>query len=104
MAKIHGLIYIIVGLFISILSWKLTYQKFILFFYIGLIFVLVGAIKIILNFLKNKSQNKLQSAHQKMPYQLQQKHLQAQKFRRCHKCGNIMKLNDRFCSRCGVGV
>lgn len=92
MAKIHWAVYVIVGLFVSILSWKLDYQRFVVFFYAGLIFVLVGVIKLILDLAKRKA-----GAKEKAHHRLHQ-------IKYCPKCGNATKLHDRFCSRCGAMV
>ena len=54
MPKIHGLVYIVIGLFASVMSWILNFKKLIFFFFIGLIFVLVGIIKIVISLRKNK--------------------------------------------------
>lgn len=92
MPKIHGLIYIAVGLFVSILSWRLDYNKLTFFFYAGLVFVLVGVIKLLLDLAKRKA-----GAKEKAHHRLHQ-------IKYCPKCGNATKLHDRFCSRCGAMV
>jgi len=100
MAKIHGLIYVLTGLFVSIMSLKLNYPKLIFFFYIGLIFIFVGCIKLILSFLrkkKNETKNAQLDLHrQDNDIPQHQKH-----FKYCPKCRNAVKINDIFCSRCG---
>lgn len=96
MAKIHWLIYIIVGLFVSILSWRLNYQKLIFFFYAGVIFIVIGAVKIGLNLIKNK-ETKPKVVHHKAQHQFP-------RFKRCQKCGNAARLNDIFCGKCGSRV
>lgn len=101
MAKIHGLVYIVVGLFVSILSLKLNYQRFIVFFYAGLVFIVFGVIKLIFNLIKSKS-NKTKDVHHKIEHKQQIR--SQQHFRYCPKCRNIMKLHDRFCSRCGFRI
>ncbi len=92
MPKIHGLAYIAVGLFVSLLSLKLDYEKLFLFFYAGLAFVFIGIMKLIFNLVKSKSNKK------EMP------HHQAQTHKYCPKCGNALRLNDRFCNRCGARI
>ena len=96
MAKIHGLLYVIVGLFVSIMSWKLDYQKLIFFFYAGLIFILFGVIKLIFNLVKNKA-NKSEEIHFKSQHQ-------TQRFKYCAKCGSPSRLQDKFCRKCGVRI
>ncbi len=99
MAKIHGLVYIVVGLFVSILSWKLNYEKLIFFFYIGWFFVLIGAFKLVLNFIKNKAkkQETIQTKAHHTPHS--QQHAKY-----CARCGNAMRMQDFYCSRCGAKV
>ena len=58
MAKIHWPVYFIVGLLVSVLSWKLNYQKLIFFFYVGLIFILIGSAKLIFGLTKRSSNKK----------------------------------------------
>ncbi|MBS3114726.1 zinc ribbon domain-containing protein [Candidatus Woesearchaeota archaeon] len=100
MAKIHGLVYIAVGLFVSIFSWKVNYEKFVFFFYAGLVFVFVGVMKLIFGLIKRKMSKTGEVQH---ITSVQSQH-QAHHYKRCHKCGNIMKMHDRFCSRCGAKV
>ena len=92
MPKIHGLVYVIVGLFISIASWRLNYEKLIFFFYAGLIFIFVGIVKLIFDFIKRRT-NKTEM-HQKRYSQIRQRY--------CSKCGNVIRLDDGFCRKCGT--
>ena len=92
MAKIHWLAYVIVGLVVSIISWKFNYQKLIFFFYIGLIFILVGIVKLIFNLMKKEK---------KAEHKTQQINQQAHHIKYCTQCGNQLRTHDRFCSRCG---
>ncbi len=105
MAKIHWLVYIAVGLFVSVLSYKINYNNLYLFFYVGWIFVLIGIIKMLFGFGKNKDvknlQQKMQHKNLTQPQHSMQHH-QKHHYKRCHRCGNVMRLNDRFCSKCGL--
>ena len=89
MKKIHWSVYIIMGLFISAASYKLNYQKLIFFFYLGLIFVLVGIARLIIG----KNENKRQM--QKQPIR---------QFKRCMTCNNIVRISEHFCNKCGARV
>lgn len=102
MAKIHWAVYVIVGLFVSILSWKLDYQRFVVFFYAGLVFVFVGIAKLIFDLIKNRA-DKTQSVHKARHRALSQLH-HARHLKYCPKCGNVARVHDRFCSRCGAMV
>ena len=95
MAKIHGLVYILVGLFVSISSWRLNYEKLIFFFYSGLFFIFIGILKLIFNLIKNKT-GKKEKIHAKS--------VQHQTHKYCHNCGTALRHQARFCTRCGARV
>lgn len=100
MAKIHGLVYIMVGLFVSILSWNLDYEKLIFFFYAGIVFLFLGIAKLGFDFIKRRKTN-LENQHLKMRHQAVHGTRQAGY---CTKCGSASRLHDRFCSRCGSRI
>ena len=102
MAKIHGAVYIVVGLFVSVLSRLMNYQKLIFFFYLGLVFVGVGAVKLILKSKATETTDvKLQSQAHTAGHHPQLHNTQNFHHKRCGKCGSIMRISDRYCSRCG---
>ena len=103
MAKIHGLIYVLIGLFIVLASWKINYNDLILFFYLGWVFVLVGIVKMLFSFGKNKGVKNLQHKSLAQPQHSMQ-HQQKHHYKRCHRCGNVMRLHDIFCNKCGLRV
>lgn len=104
MAKIHWLVYVIVGLFVSIMSWRLNYEKLLFFFYAGWFFIFIGVVKLIFGLIKRKIDRK-EEPSKKVQHQapIQPQH-QAHHYKRCHKCGNAVRLHDRFCARCGYRV
>jgi uncharacterized paraquat-inducible protein A len=100
MVKIHGIVYIIMGIFVSIASYRINYDNLLIFFYLGFFFIALGAAKIVLGFIfrKNKEEkNTISMARQNYPNPAQR-----HQYKRCHKCSNITRLTDRFCSRCGT--
>lgn len=99
MAKIHGLVYVIIGILVSIASWKINKEALYLFFYVGILFIGVGAAKLLLSLISNKKEEEIMH-HRKIQPQAQH----FQHYRRCKKCGSVMKANDRFCSKCGFGA
>ena len=102
MAKIHGLIYIVIGFFVASVSWKISYEKLFLFFYIGVLFILFGIGKLIFGSreIKEEKQNPAgQKIQNKILYQKMH-----QQFKRCARCGNVARISDNFCSRCGARV
>ncbi len=97
MAKIHWTIYIVIGLFVSILSWRLNYEKLIFFFYAGWVFVFVGVIKLIFGLIKRKMIKTKTTQHHKI-------HQQTRNIKYCHNCGTPLRLHHKFCTRCGARV
>ena len=93
MAKIHWSVYIIVGLFVSIFSWRLNYEKLIFFFYAGLFFIFVGILKLVFSFIKNRMNKKEKT-----------RKVQQQNIKYCHNCGTALRLHHRFCTKCGARV
>ena len=102
MAKIHWLVYVIVGLFISIASYKLNYDKFIFFFYSGLIFVFIGVVKLIFSVIKGRM-NKQEETQKAIQPKIHPQH-RSQQYKRCRKCGNVVRFHDSFCAKCGARV
>ncbi|MBI2655028.1 hypothetical protein HYX06_01235 [Candidatus Woesearchaeota archaeon] len=99
MAKIHGLVYLIIGIFVSVASWKINNEDLYLFFYAGILFMGVGVAKLLLSLIRNKEE---ETTHHKEISHHQTQNLQH--YRRCRKCGNAMRINDKFCGRCGFRV
>ena len=100
MAKIHGFVYLLVGFIVSIASYKINYERFKIFFYIGLLFIVIGAAKLVINFITKKGENK---APENKINRISQNNL-LRRYKYCPRCRNIVRANDRFCSRCGAGV
>ncbi|MAG91326.1 hypothetical protein CMO83_01470 [Candidatus Woesearchaeota archaeon] len=90
MAKIHGLVYIVVGLFVSIASLRIDYGELYLFFYVGIIFIVVGSTKLVNKYLENQDKKLHKAKHH------------AHRLKYCHNCRNVIRTNDKFCNKCGV--
>src|SRR3989338_3335050 len=101
MAKIHGLVYLIIGIFVSVASWKINNEDLYIFFYAGILFVGVGVAKLLLSLMRNKKEDEKIIHHKEISHR-QTQHLQH--YKRCKGCGSVMRINDRFCSRCGLRV
>ena len=104
MAKVSGIVYLILGLFISIASYYINYDKLFIFFYAGWVVFIYGVAKIIIGFI-NKDEDKqpqLNRLNQNQPSQFRQ--IPKQQFKRCRTCGNTAKSFDNFCSRCGASL
>ncbi len=65
MASIHGLVYIVIGIFVAVTSY---FSELEIFIYIGIIFVLVGIAKLVLLWLSNKKGNKKNHNPASKPY------------------------------------
>ena len=92
MAKIHWLVYILTGAFVSAASWKIDFAKLKIFFYFGLLFVLIGIVKLLFSIGKNR--NKEEKTHHKAGQQ--------HKGRYCHSCGSPAQPHHNFCTKCGA--
>ncbi len=113
MAKLSGWTYIVVGIFVSAVSYKVNYEKFIFFFYFGLLFAIIGVVRLGINFMKSKSpleEEKAaekpygQSRHNYSPARTSQHPSQHHSVKYCQNCGNAAGIHDNFCSRCGARI
>ena len=100
MTKIHGLAYLILGLLIGGFSYYINNKNksnaFALFFYIGIIFVMIGIIKLLAKVVQKKAVKKTEihnHAHQR-PTPTSQ-------VRFCGHCGASLRQHDHFCPMCG---
>lgn len=119
MVKIHGLVYIAIGIFISVFSYKTNYDKLIFFFYLGFVFIFVGIVKIIIFLIRKSSEEqKVPEHHKEIPkhhqanvhhqpglhhQQSSQTHRPHQ-YKYCSNCRNVVRITDKFCNRCGARV
>ena len=96
MAKIHWLVYVIVGAFVSIFSYRLNYEKLVFFFYAGFVFVFVGVLKLVFNLVKNRTAKKETAHHKAVHQQSNTKY--------CNQCGAALSLHHKFCAKCGARI
>ena len=106
MVKIHGAVYVILGLFIAAVVRKVDAQKLAFFFYAGIAFMLFGILKIIFTAGTKKETRTEIISRQVQQRNLQQKNMQQRnlqpQFKRCPICNNVVRIHDNFCSRCGA--
>ncbi len=103
MAKIHGAVYLIIGIFISLVSYFSTNKSLRFFIYIGFLFGIIGIIKLLFTSLKKKKKEKpVQHTHYKHPKVSQKEQSLFTKY--CQRCGNLVRTFDNFCSRCGQAL
>ena len=95
MADIPPWVYIGSGLLVSIVS-AISYDKFVFFFWIGCLFVIVGAVK----YLIGRVRKPVEIEHKKrMAYE--QVNKMQQHYKKCYYCGNTLRREDAYCTRCG---
>ncbi|MBI4451267.1 zinc ribbon domain-containing protein [Candidatus Woesearchaeota archaeon] len=95
MAKIPGIVWLLVGAAVAWYSSRPQYaDKFVTFFYVGLAFVAIGLFKI---FTSSIRPSKAREHHQ-----VERALHQYKDVRFCPRCGHPNKVHDYFCSRCGT--
>lgn len=89
MGEIHGIVYIIIGVFFSITSKILDVNreenKLTFFVILGIIMILVGIGKLLVKGVKEK-------AHE----------VKTNPKKHCHKCGTMLHSFQEFCHKCGT--
>ena len=101
MAKIHGIVYLITGIFVAVASYEISYGKLYVFFYIGLLFIIYGIAKTIIEFINKDKKKEVNSPNIHKNQLNQFKHPLKQQYKRCPNCGNVARGYDNFCPRCG---
>ena len=113
MAKIHGITYIIIGIAVILMSWfsnaRSDSNSMTLFIYVGIIFVIIGIIKIFILFIKKQNEPKTHHSvehHSQQHHQIHQVHqkVKSQTFPghiTCPSCHARNAAHSNFCMRCG---
>lgn len=115
MAKIHGSIYLGIGIFVALVSYFSKNPSLRLFLYIGSIFGIIGIIKIFKTDTSMKKkrqavrQQQTRITHQQYPRTTHRQqpiptHKQPRLTKYCSYCGNMVRISDNFCSRCGTAL
>jgi len=104
LAKIHGLVYIIIGLFVGIASWRINYEKLYVFYYAGLFLIAFGVAKLLINFIQGKSKEKTEVKKPVHQHYGQLRQNPNRQYKYCSRCGNVMRAYDNFCSKCGARI
>jgi len=92
MAAIPSWAWLAIGLVISLTSW---YVEMTLFFWLGLVFIVIGIMKLAAGFMLGEKETKQEK---KTVHNLSPQH--THQYYRC-ACGNPVRVNDIFCSYCG---
>jgi len=110
--KINGFVYIIVGLILALSSRYFSSGNLKIFFYIGLLFILIGAIKLVLRMFSRgrKSSTKGQvirhqphddnRGHPRVHHVNPNPH-HGQHVKYCSRCNSTERMHANFCSHCG---
>ena len=124
--KIHGIAFLLIGIFVSAVSYFINFEQLKFFFYVGIVFIVFGLLKWFVtsafgknrrerkSFMKQinlepkKEQNKkqiniIQEAQKQQSNQMQKTQInQQQNPKFCHNCGNQLKGYEKFCPYCGA--
>jgi len=99
MAKIHGAVYLAIGIFVSLVSYFSTNKSLRFFIYIGFLFGIIGIIKLLFTGLSKKKKERPLKQQQKVSHKEQSAFTKY-----CQRCGNLVRSFDTFCSRCGQAL
>lgn len=115
MAKLHWIVFVIVGIIFTFGSWMINRERFVLFFYAGFVFLLIGAIKIIYSGKESDASERGQKAMQQLNSNIQKKQhylrpanfssaakIALSKVKYCHNCRAPSGINANFCHKCGA--
>ena len=111
MASIPGIVYLIIGGVVAFISSRLqgSEPKFALFFWMGIVFIVIGTFKTIFWFIANKPKTKKETSYTK-PQAIERPGLEPIKKelpqknkhpKYCPKCGLLYSQHSNFCSKCG---
>jgi Zn-dependent protease with chaperone function len=114
---IHWIIWLIIGVAITIFSWSLG-SKFVLFFYAGLVFVGIGIAKLGIRIVvgrEKKAVKETQQPHPSMSQHAQHgwvqghqhamaqgQHIERPQYYICPRCRQPLVRNAKFCHNCGL--
>lgn len=118
MAKIPGIAYLIIGIFVAVVSYFSKSNSLRFFLYVGFVFGIIGIIKIFIGGASKKKekptirQHQRYQQHQRTPYQQQTRPIhrhpiqnkQGRLTRYCPNCKNIVRVSDNFCNRCSQAL
>lgn len=99
MVRIHGLVYLIVGIGVVIPSRFVDGLQ--PFFYVGIVFIAIGVAKLVWRYITREKTPKMQS-YKPMQQRRTQAPYQQQPVYRCPRCGSQSGALFNFCSQCGV--
>ncbi len=102
MAKIHGFVYLIIGIFVSLVSYFSKNEALKLFIYIGFLFGFIGIVKLFISSLSKKKEKPIKQHPKTFHKQPIPKQNSYTKY--CPHCRNIIRVSDNFCSRCGQAL
>lgn len=101
MASIPGIVFIIIGIIMSVVSF-FRIESLKVFIYVGLLFVFWGLVKIIAKTLR--SEKKRATEYEEEYYKSQKPQQRHAQTRYCPRCRSQIALHHNFCSKCGARV
>ena len=133
MTKIHGMVYIMIGVIVLLVSWFLRRDKLVVFIYASFIMIAMGVVKLTFSGKKEQVHSRREApretaaviSHSSVSHSspTPSHHSHASRHRginktfnktfaaknspeikKCLRCTNILNSNDKFCSRCGARV
>ncbi|MFP4423652.1 MAG: hypothetical protein ACLFP2_00310 [Candidatus Woesearchaeota archaeon] len=101
MTSIHGIVYVMVGAAVSIVSYYLDKEKLIFFIIVGGILLLFGILKLLVMLVRKKSK-----PQQHNPYhgQYAQQVQMNGAHRFCPRCRRTIHATFNFCPYCGLKI
>lgn len=114
MASIPGIVYVAMGGIVTIVSLMMG-DKFILFFYAGIAFLIFGGVISFIGSFQYHGARKTMEKHalrarqeiaRRYPQVAQQHYGQRrfQNYKVCMRCKTPARLSDHFCNRCGSRI
>tara|TARA_Y100000310_G_scaffold343416_1_gene450942 strand:- start:6780 stop:7109 length:330 start_codon:yes stop_codon:yes gene_type:complete len=102
MGRIHGSAYLIIGFFVSFISWIFDLRKLIVFFVVGLIMALYGGARMGFDIYEyyHERKNKKNQPMQQQTHPQQHSQVRSTT-KHCKSCGTPNHLVSKFCHQCG---
>ena len=86
--KVPALVWLMLGILLSVVSYYLG-DEFVLFFYAGLIIIILGIFKLVLGYVFSSKETIIE------------KKTVQEKYAKCPHCNNATRKIDYFCAMCG---
>lgn len=102
--EIHWFFWLLIGIAVAVTSF-IVGEKLIVFFYIGLLFIILGIGKLIYNYITNNDVKETKTIARDIYYRPESQQLHKQQLSTgsifCRNCGSKLRTTDNFCYKCG---